>query len=272
MLQYMKYYKANVISCTPSLALHLIEKAPEHLGKLIKEMNIKTLLCGGEPGAGVPEVRRHLEGEYGALLYDVGAGYGVSCSHSEYQGMHWIADDFCHYQLVDPVTLELIPLENGAIGMAVFTPLEPESAVFFYNLRTTLRDIHQVFTDPCPCGMSGFRYKIVGRADDMLKVKGVPIYPAAIQDVLNMFVPRVTGFFRIVLEVAPPRVLPPLKLKVEYGQGIAESELPSLENEILARMRAQNKITPAITWLKPNTLERSTKKTQWFEKAYAEDK
>jgi phenylacetate-CoA ligase len=268
MLQYMNYYKANVITCTPSLAQYLIEKAPEHLGKAIKEMNIKTLFCGGEPGAGIPEVRRHLENAYGAELFDIGAGYGVSCNHTEYQGMHWVADDFCHYQLVDPDTLELIPLENGAKGMAVFTTLEPEGAAFFYNLRVTLRDIHQVFTDPCPCGMSGFRYKIVGRADDMLKVKGVPVYPAAIQDVINMFVPQVTGFFRIVLDVPPPRVVPPLRLKVEYGLGVCESELPSITCRIQERMSAQHKITPEIIWLKPNTLERSTKKTQWFEKAY----
>ena len=128
--------------------------------------------------------------------------------------------------------------------------------------------IHQVFTDPCPCGLSGLRYKVVGRSDDMLKVKGVPVYPAAIQGVINGFIPRLTGQFRIVLDVPPPRVIPPLKLKVEYGENVSEAELPTLEKELLNKMHAINKIKPDITWLKPNALERAVKKTQFLEKAY----
>ena len=268
LLNFMKLFKANILSCTPSLANYLIEKSEEVLGEPIKSLGIKTLMCGAEPGAGIPEVRSHLESEFGASLYDAGAGYGVSCNHPEYQGMHWIADDYCYYELVDPKTHEPIPMEHGATGLAVFTPLEPESTIFMHNLRFTLNDIHQVFTEPCPCGLSGFRYKIVGRADDMLKVKGVPVYPAAIQGVINGFIPRVTGAFRIVLDVPPPRVVPPLKLKVEYGEQISPADLPALEKEILEKMHLINKIKPQIIWLSPNTLERAVKKTQFLEKAY----
>ena len=267
-LKLMKLFKINVFSGTPSLAAHLIEKAPQILGEPIKNLGIKILCCGAEPGAGIPEVRAHLEGEYGAKLFDGGAGYGVSCEYPEYQGMHWIADDYCHYELVDPETLHPVPMENGATGLAVFTPLEPDSTIFFSNLRFTLNDIHQVFTDPCPCGKSGFRYKIVGRADDMLKVKGVPVYPAAIQGVINGFIPRLTGAFRIVLEVEPPRVIPPLKLKIEFGTDEKRDDLPALEEELVAKMRSILKISPHITWLEPNTLVRSDKKTQLFETTY----
>ncbi len=267
-LSFLRLFRANILSCTPSLALHLIERAPEVLGEPVGRLNLKTLLLGAEPGAGIPEIRKRLEGAYGARVYDVGAGYGVSCSHPEYQGMHWIADDHCHYELVDPETHEPVPMEHGATGLAVFTPLEPEATIFFANLRFTINDIHQVFTEPCPCGLSGFRYKIVGRADDMLKVKGVPVYPAALQGVINEFVPRVTGAFRIVLEVPPPRVVPPLKIKIEHGEGVGEGDLPGLEKEILERMHALHKVRPAVTWIRPNTLERAVKKTQIFEKAY----
>jgi len=102
----------------------------------------------------------------------------------------------------------------------------------------------------------------------MLKVKGVPVYPAAIQGVINGFFPRVTGSFRVVLEVPPPRVIPPLKLKVEYGDEVQEGDLPALEKEIVDKMHVVNKIRPEITWIKPNTLERAVKKTQLLEKAY----
>jgi phenylacetate-CoA ligase len=269
-LRLMKLFRANIFSGTPSLALHLIERAPEVLGEPVKSLGIKILMCGAEPGAGIPEVRSRLESEYGAKVFDMGAGYGCSCDYPVYQGMHWIADDYCYYELVDPETKDPVPMEHGATGLAVFTPLDPETAFFFFNLRFTLNDIHQVFTEPCPCGLSGFRYRIVGRADDMLKVKGVPIYPAAIEGVIHAFVPRLTGAFRILLEEPPPRVTPPLELKVERGQDTAESELPSLEREIQEKMHKDLKVRPAIRWVDPNTLERATKKTQLLERLYDE--
>jgi phenylacetate-CoA ligase len=267
-LKYLELFQANAISCTPSLAIYLIEKAPEILGRPVESLNIRTLLCGAEPGAGIPEIRNRLESSYGAQVFDVGAGYGVSCGHPQYQGMHWIADDYCLYELIDPDTFEPVPLADGATGLACFTPLPPESAIFFHHLRFTLNDIHQVFTEPCPCGLSGFRYKIVGRADDMLKVKGVPVYPAAIQGVINGFVPRLTGAFRIVLTEKPPLVIPPLKLRVERGEHVPEAELPALERELLGKLHAIVKVRPAITWLAPNTLERAMRKTQLLEKQY----
>lgn len=268
MLEYMKLFNINIFSGTPSLAMHLIERAPEVLGCSVKSLGLKTLLCGAEPGAGIPEVRQRLESEYGARVYDIGAGYGISCDYPEYQGMHWIADDHCYYELVDPETLAPIPLTHGATGLAVFSPLEPESTIFFSSLRFTLNDIHQVFTDPCPCGKSGFRYKVVGRADDMLKVKGVPVYPAAIQGVINGFVPDVTGAFRIVLDVPPPRVIPPLKLKIERGEALPAEECPGLEERMAAKMKVLLKINPSIEWLAPHSLERATKKTRLLEKNY----
>jgi len=268
LLQMIKLFQANVLTCTPSLALHLIEQCPNVLNVPIRLLGIKKLILGAEPGAGIPEVRKRLEHEYGAKVFDVGAGYGVSCDHPEYQGMHWVADDYCYYELVNPETHEPVPMTHGATGLAVFSPLEPESAIFFANLRITLNDIHQVFTEPCPCGNSGFRYKIVGRTDDMLKVKGVPVYPAAIQGVINGFIPRVTGAFRIVLDEPPPRVVPPLQLKIESGVEVQEAELPDLERELVVKMHSLLKIRPSVIWIRPNTLDRSVKKTQLLEKTF----
>ncbi|MFZ5564312.1 MAG: phenylacetate--CoA ligase family protein [Thermodesulfobacteriota bacterium] len=267
-LQFMQLFKVNVFLGTPSLALHLIERAPEVLmGQTVKSLGIKVLMLGAEAGAGIPEVRAKLEEAYGAKVFDLGGGYGCSCDHPVYQGMHWIADDYAYYELIDPETRQPVPMENGATGIMVGTSLNPPAAVWF-DLRFTMMDIHQVFTDPCPCGRSGFRYKIVGRADDMLKVKGVPVYPAAIEGVIHSFPDKLTGSFRIVLDEPPPRVVPPLKLKVEYAEGVRKEDLPGIEAELTSRMHSLLKIRPAIQWLAPNTLERATKKTQLLEKAY----
>jgi phenylacetate-CoA ligase len=109
---------------------------------------------------------------------------------------------------------------------------------------------------------------VIGRTDDMLKIKGVMIYPPAVEGVINRFVPRVMGEFRIVLDEPPPRVVPPLKLKIEYGENTKEEELEALTEEISEEMHRRIKIRPKITWLPPKTLERFVKKKKLLEKAY----
>ena len=202
---------------------------------------------------------------YKRQIYDCGAGFGFSCDHEEYQGMHSLLDDMYYYELVDPETKEPIPWEHGAKGEAVFTILEADGWVM---IRTSLGDIHQVFTEPCPCGRTGFRYKVIGRSDDMLKVKGVMVYPSHLKGVVNEFVPRVTGEMRVVLDEKPPRVVPPLKIRVEHGEGISGDELDKLEKEIVETMSKKLKISPKILWAEPGSLERSHYKGQTFEKLY----
>jgi phenylacetate-CoA ligase len=257
-----RFFRGNVITCTPSLAEHMIERAPEILGAPISSLGIRILMCGGEPGAGIPEVRRRIESAYGGKLFDAGAGLGCSCDYPEYQGMHSVADDLTIYELVDSDTFDPIPLADGATGQALFTSLVGGG---FGSTRISLGDIHEVTVSPCPCGATGFRYRIIGRVDDMLKVKGVIVYPAAIDSVIASFIPRVTGEFRIVLDEPPPRVVPPLKLRIERGEQTAESALPDLEAEMLKAMKERLKLTPKITWLAPNALERSAHKTRFIE-------
>ncbi len=76
-LKMTRFFRGNVLSCTPSLAEHMIERAPEILGEPIAALGVKILMCGGEPGAGIPAVRRRIESAYGATLYDAGAGLGA---------------------------------------------------------------------------------------------------------------------------------------------------------------------------------------------------
>ena len=258
-------FQGTAYAGTPSLAEYLIEKCPAVLGKPVDQLGLRALICGGEPGAGIPEVKAKLETAFKARVFDAGAGFGFSCDHEEYQGMHWLGDDLVYYELVDPETKATIPLEEGAVGEAVFTSLEGDGMVL---IRQSLGDIHQVFTSPCPCGRSGFRYKVVGRSDDMLKVKGVMVYPSHIKGVINQFIPRVTGEMRIILDEPPPRVVPPLKVRVEHGPDTKPEELAGLEAEIVEAMSSRLKVRPAITWAGPGVLERSEYKGQVFEKTY----
>jgi phenylacetate-CoA ligase len=249
------------------LAEYLIEQAPKLIHKEVKDLGLKFMMCGAEPGAGIPEVKAKIEKSYNAKMFDIGAGIGFSCDHEQYQGMHWLGDDLVYYELVDPDTKAPIPLEDGAKGEMLMTNLTTDGLI---SVRESAGDIHQVFTEPCPCGRSGFRYKVVGRADDMLKVKGIMVYPSHIKGVINEFVPRVTGEIRIILDEKPPRVVPPLKIRVEHAQGLEGAELDGLAKEISETMSRRLKINPQIVWAEPGSLERSHYKGKVFEKLYEE--
>jgi phenylacetate-CoA ligase len=262
------YPRIDAMFITPSFAEYAAEKAGEVIGQSVGDLKVLRLICGGEPGAGVPEVRKRLEGAWNARVFD-GMGLGpmafVSCDDDVYRGMHFVTEDTALLEIVHPETLEPVPMEEGATGVMVMTPLKGESMTV---VRHTPGDVIQVFTDPCPCGKSGLRIRMVGRTDDMLKVKGVMIYPAAVDNVITSFVPRVTGEFRIVLDEPPPKVTPPLKLKVERGEGVPDTDLDPLAAEIGEKMHRMLKVRPSIRWIAAGSLERSAHKTRFIERAY----
>jgi phenylacetate-CoA ligase len=82
------------------------------------------------------------------------------------------------------------------------------------------------------------------------------------------FAPDVTGEMRIVLENPPPRVVPPLKLKIERGKNIGDSDLPGLSDKISKALHDEIKIRPQIEFVEPGDLPKETRKTPIFEKKY----
>ena len=264
-LKFSDRFAATCIWCTPSLAEYMVDTALDR----IRAIKFKQVFCGAEPGAGIPEVRKKIEEGFQSKLYDgmglIGGLTLFSCDQEEYAGMHHLTDDMFLFELVDPETKEMIPWEDQAVGELVMSPLQG------YSIppgRFSSGDVGQIFLSPCPCGEPGWRIKMRGRSDDMLKVKGVIVYPAAVDGVITGFVPRVTGEFRIVLDAPPPRVEPPLKVKIEYGEGLKEEELAALSKEIEGEMHAKLNVRPSITWVPPMTLERATHKTKFIEKTY----
>ena len=102
----------------------------------------------------------------------------------------------------------------------------------------------------------------------MLIVKGVNVYPAAIKEIVAGFVPDVTGEMRIVLDAPPPRVVPPVTLKIEHGKGVGKGDLPGLADRIGEALHTHIKIRPDIQFVGPEGLPKETRKTPLFEKAY----
>jgi len=267
--KFAEKFAANAIWCTPSLAEYMVDTNLQR----VRDIGFKQVFCGAEPGAGIPEVRKKIEDGFQAPLFDgmglVGGLTLTSCHEKQYAGMHHLTDDMFLFELVHPETKEPVPFEDQAVGEMVMTPLQ---GISIPPGRFSSGDVVQVFLSPCKCGAPGWRLKMAGRTDDMLKVKGVIVYPASIDGVITGFVPRVTGEFRIVLDEPPPRVEPPIKLKVEYAAGMKKEDLDKLEKEIVADMHQKLKVRPKIEWLAPNTLDRAAMKTKFIEKAYEQKK
>jgi phenylacetate-CoA ligase len=272
MLKFAELTRPSVLVCTPSLAQYLAEKAPSIIHKDVRDLRLKALKLTGEPWASLPEVKRKIEEQYGCRAYDFyapcGTGLGVSCDSEEYHGLHAFAPHICttYQDLVDPMSKKPIDIVDGAVGEIVITTLQRKACPL---VRYAYGDIVQISTKECPgCGFKGPRVKIVGRADDMLIVKGSNVYPAAIKKIVTSFMPRVTGEMRIVLDQPPPRVVPPLKLKIEHGEETRDPELDGLAEEISRALHDSLKVRPAIEWVRPGSLEKAMRKAVLFEKRY----
>ncbi|MBI5248815.1 MAG: AMP-binding protein [Desulfomonile tiedjei] len=267
-LDFVRLTSPVAMIATPSFGQHLIEKCPELIGKSAEALGLKWFFCAGEPGGGNPEVRKMLARGFGVKVFDhTGGGHafhGISCDEppEQFSGMHFVSEDHCLLELIDPNTKQSIEITDGAAGEMVFTFLDWEGGPF---MRYALGDMLQVDTKHCACGMPGIRLKIIGRADDMLIVKGVNVYPDAIQSALLKFSPQVTGIFRILLDAPGPLVKPPLRIRLEFGQDVSENDLPSLEEKILSHIKEQVRVAPRLEWVPQGTIPREMKKTKFIE-------
>ncbi|MGD9125579.1 MAG: AMP-binding protein [Desulfarculaceae bacterium] len=265
-LDFIRLSDPVAIIATPSFGRYLIERCPELIGRQASELGLRWFFCAGEPGGGDPEVRKALsQGFGGAQVFDhTGGGHafhGISCAEppEQFSGMHFVSPDHCLLELVDPENKKPVKIEDGAAGEMVFTFLDWEGGPF---MRYALGDMIQVFTEPCSCGMPGIRFKIIGRADDMLIVKGVNVYPQAVQNAIYKFKPQVTGHFRIVLDRPGPLVQPPLRIKLERGENLGQEETEQVEMQILDHFKQELRIAPSLIWLEPRSLPREAKKTK----------
>jgi phenylacetate-CoA ligase len=252
LLKIAGHVRPAAICCTPSYGLYLIEKAD------LTELGIRHVICAGEPGAGIPEVAARLsEGFGGATVTDIlGGVHGiVNVSCAEGNGMHMLSEDHAVQQLVDPETGAHVEPAHGAVGVRLKTTLSWHAQP---QLRASVGDLYEFLVEPCPCGLTSPRVRVIGRTDDMLIVKGVKLYPTAVQGLVHEMRPRLTGFFRIVLPAPGPRVEPPLRMEVEVEPGTGSDALAELAD----RMHARYSVTPSISAVPSGTLPRSAHKSK----------
>jgi phenylacetate-CoA ligase len=225
-LQSMLDNEVTVLCCTPTYALRLADEALR-LGVDLRASPIRATIHAGEPGASIPAVRARIEHAFSARCYDhtgmteLGAT-GFTCQ--EQSGVHLIESEFV-FEVIDPGTLQPVP--NGAQGELVATNLGRAGMPL---IRYRTGDLVQMDASPCPCGRTFARLAggILGRADDMLVVRGVNVFPGAIEGVLREF-PEVSEFR---IEVFVQRSMAELKVLLDPGGSAADA----LEERVASRL------------------------------------
>ena len=180
-LKMMIDLKSTVLCATSSYALLLAEEIAKR--KIADQIKLKKGVIGSERWG--EKMRKRISKELGIELYDIygltevyGPGIGVSCKYDT--GMHYW-DDYVYIEIVDPKTGEVLP--DGEIGEIVITTLQKEGAPL---IRYRTHDLSKIIPGECPCGSKHPRIgTILGRTDDMVKVKGVNIFPSQIEEMLS---------------------------------------------------------------------------------------
>ena len=249
---------------TPSYAAHLVELAAER-GLDLRGSSVERVLVAGEPGGGEPAFRAMLEEGWGARgteamgIGDIGVSLWGECEQQD--GMHLGARGFVHAELVDPETGGARALDDGATGELVLTHLRHRAAPL---LRFRTRDHVEVRASPCPCGRTGPRIRCVGRTDDMLIVRGVNVFPAAVREVVSGFAPRVSGHIRVAPARPGVKQEPPLPVRVELARGAPADD--DLADAIRARLRDVLVVTTRVDLVPWGSIERSAYKATLVER------
>ena len=241
-LRAMQEIGATVLVCTPSYALRLAEVAQEH-GIDLRELSVRVTIHAGEPGASIPATRERIEQAWGARTYDhagmteMGA-YGFACS--EQQGIHVNEGEFIA-EILDLVSEQ--PVQEGQAGELVLTNLGRWGCP---AIRYRTGDLVRHGGYHCPCGRSFLLLPggVLGRADDMLIVRGVNVYPSALANILHRF-PEVTEYRVIVTKNGP---LDEIALQVECPATL----ISTIQEEMHVALNLRVPIEP----VEPGTLPR----------------
>jgi phenylacetate-CoA ligase len=261
--------KPTVLTSTPSYPVYVAKKLRDEYQMEPQELGFKKGLFGGEPGAGIRETRRLLEDMWGFTARDANYGlgevlaiFGAECEAE--QGMHFCGQNALIVELIDPDTGEVKNMESGAEGELVYTTLQREATPL---IRYRSRDFARIIsTDTCECGRTGFRFRVIGRSDDMLWVRGVNVFPRAVEEVIMKLRPKTTGEYQIILE--KEGALDRLPLRIEYGDQISPEDISGLKTFIEDRFSDELRVTTKVELLPPGSLPKYEKKAKRIFKVY----
>lgn len=258
--------RPRVIACTPSYALTLAEVIAAK-GISPASLGLRCALLGAEPWS--EGMRQEIEQKFGMDAINIYGlsevvGPGVSCECVEAKaGLHVYEDHFLP-EVVDPATGE--PLPVGEEGELVFTTLTKEALPV---LRYRTGDLASLDPTPCACGRTSVRMsRIKGRADDMLVIRGVNVFPSQVEAAL-VGLPDLAPHYHLV--VTREGTLDALEVQIELSEGFVKhaggaighdpavwpEDVKALHARLLRTVKSALGLTVTVTLLAPGQAPRS---------------
>jgi phenylacetate-CoA ligase len=256
-IEIMKDFRSTSLACTPSYSLYIAEVAEENGLDPIKDFNLQLGHFGAEIWS--DEMRKNIEKRWGIKAFEhyglteiIGPGIVSECSHKK---LHINADHFLP-EVIDPDTYESLP--PGEEGELVFTTLTKEA---FPVLRFRTRDLAVYYEDECECGRTlPIQSRIKGRNDDMMKVKGVIVFPTQIESAL-MRVNGISDNYQIIK--IKERELSSLYVEVEPTiKRWKEDNLDNLEKQAEEEIYSILNLHIPVKTIPPMTMPRSIGKAK----------
>jgi phenylacetate-CoA ligase len=177
-------YPITVLGCTPSYALFLAEQAAKKGIDLAKQTKLRLTWHTGEPGASIPATKAKIESAFGAKAFDLPglteiAAWGFECP--EGGGLTHVHEDYVYPEVLDEQDRPVAP---GDTGELVFTSLYRKAMPL---IRYRTRDVVKLADRACPCGrtFAALDGGVLGRLDDMKKVRGIIVYPRRIEELVR---------------------------------------------------------------------------------------
>jgi phenylacetate-CoA ligase len=258
-LMLMKDFGTTTLIATPTYAMYLGELADE-LGYKPSDFKLRIGLFGSE--GCTSEMRAKIEERLGLFATDnygmselIGPGVAGECELR--CGLH-IAEDHFLPEIVDPQTLE--EQAEGEVGELIVTTLTKQGMPL---LRYRTRDLTRIVKTPCDCGRTLARMdKVRGRSDDMLKLRGVNVFPSQIESVLMLF-PQISPHYMLYLR--RDNYHDSLEVQVELTDGsLLENyqNLQKLTGDMRGKLKTVLGIDAKVTLVQPKTIERFTGKAK----------
>lgn len=259
-LFFMKECKATVLIGVPSYVMHLAEEAKEQGIDTSKDMEIKHVVMMAEPGACIPPIKKKIEASWGATTHDyfghteafMGGAMGHSCAEEDSQTERPVADhiaeDMALVEVVDPASYE--PVGKDEKGITIVTNM---FSVSYPAFRYVMGDLIQYTDEPCACGRTFGRAVggLLGRVDDMLKIKGTVVYPSAIEAVIRSFKEFGTEY-EIVLSKAGE--LDEILVRAEVDPSVSSDSWKQLSDKLASELNFALGIRSNVELVKANSL------------------
>jgi len=251
-------YRATVVVCTPTYAVHMASEARKAGIDLAGDSAVRITIHAGEPGASIPSTKKLIEEAWGAKCYDhpgateVGA-YGFECEPQP-GGVHVNENEFIAEVIHDKTGAAV---KEGERGELVITNLGRIGSPL---IRYRTGDLVQPSYRPCVCGRSFMLFLggVLGRIDDMIIVRGVNVFPSAIESVMREFAE--VEEFRV--EISQRGALSELKLILEPRADYGSSK--GLEEKVVGRFRQSIGLRPQVEMVAPGSLPRFELKAKRF--------